>query len=160
MDDISHLNMSNCYRMSRDSITVMSGYWTVNWEKFHAPMCIISHVITHRLYMWQDLSKPATYAHNGKESFSSPIDSSINKLINCHNTTATSWLVCFFWGLFLGPVRRPQVLGCSLNATVWLVQAATLQKITTGLVHDVGHGCSYIFATFWVKWGLILGHFT
>ena len=35
-------------------------------------------------------SKPATYAHNGKERFSSPIDSSINKLTNCHNTNATS----------------------------------------------------------------------
>ena len=35
-------------------------------------------------------AKPATYAHNGKEHFSSPINSSIKKLTNCHNTTATS----------------------------------------------------------------------
>ena len=68
----------------------------------------------------------------------------INKLTNCHNTTAISWLVCFFWGLLLRPVRRPWVLGCSLNATGWLVQAATLLKITAWLVHDVGHGFSYI----------------
>ena len=97
-----------------------------------------------RSYMWPDLPKPTTYTHNGKERFSSPIDSSINKLTNCHNTTATSWLVCFFWGLFLRPVRRPRVLGCSLNATGWLVQVATLLKITTWLVHDVGHGFNYI----------------
>ena len=68
-------------------------------------------------YMWPDLPKPATYAHNGKERSSSPIDNSINKLTKCHNTTATSWLVCFFWGLFLRPVRHPQVLRCLLIAT-------------------------------------------
>ena len=94
--------------------------------------------------MWPDLPKPATYAHNGKERFSPTIDRSINKLTNCHNTTATSWLVCFSWGLFLRPVRRPRVLGCSLSVTGWLVQAAALLKITTWLVHDVGHGFSYI----------------
>ena len=94
--------------------------------------------------LWPDLPKPATYVHNGIERFSSPIDSSINKLTSCHNTTATSWLVCFFWGLVLRPVRRPRVLGCSLSATGWLVQAATLLKITTWLIHDVGHGFSYI----------------
>ena len=116
-------------------------------------MCIYVHkeaIVTIGPYMWPDLPKPATYAHNGKERFSSPIDSSINKLTNCHNTTTTSWLVCFFWGLFLRPVRRPRVHGCSLNATGWLVQAATLLKftiwlkITTLLVHDVGRGFSYI----------------
>ena len=95
-------------------------------------------------YMWPELPKPATYIHNGKEHFSSPIDSSIKKLTNCHNTTATSWLVCFFWGLFLGPVRLPWVLRCSLNATGWLVQVATWLKITTWLVHYVIHGFSYI----------------
>ena len=45
MDDISHLDMSNCCRTSRDSITVMPGYWTLNWEKFHAPIFNIGHVI-------------------------------------------------------------------------------------------------------------------
>ena len=40
--------------------------------------------------MWLELQKPNTDAHNGKEHFSSPIDSSINKLINYHNTTAKS----------------------------------------------------------------------
>ena len=79
-----------------------------------------------------------------EERFSSSIDSSVNKLTNCHNTTATRWLVCFFWGLFLRRVRHPRVLRCSLNATGWLIQVATLLKITTWLIHDVGYGFSYI----------------
>ena len=54
---------------------------------------------------------------------------SISYVTNCHNTTATSSLVCFFSGLFLRPVRHLQVLRCSLNATGWLVQAATLLKL-------------------------------
>ena len=144
MDDNSHLDMSNCYRTSRDSTTVMSGYWRVNWEKSHAPTFNISHVIPHRFHMWPDLPKPATYAHNSKECFSSPIDSSINKLTNSHNTTATSWLVCFIWGLFSRPVWHPRVLGCSLNATGWLVQAIVLPKITNWIIHDIGYGFSYI----------------
>ena len=98
--------------------------------------------------LWLDSPKTATYAHNGKECFSLSIDSSINKLTNYHNTTANSWLVCFFWGLFQRPVRRPRVLGCPLNTIGWLIQAATLLKITAWLVHDVDHG------------GLILDHFT
>ena len=37
------------------------------------------------------------------------------------------------------------LLGCVLNATGWLVQAATLLEITIQLVHDIiGHGYSYI----------------
>ena len=96
--------------------------------------------------MWPDLPKPATIhiRTQWQRTFSSPIKSSINKLTNCHSTTATSWLVCFFWGLFLRPVRRPRVLGYSWNITGWIVQVATLLKITTWLVHDVGHGFSYI----------------
>ena len=97
-------------------------------------------------HMWLDLPRLATYAHNGKEHFSSPIDSSINKLTNYHNITAKSWLVYFLWDLFLRPVRPPQVFKCSLNATSWLVQAVTLLKITTWLVHDVGHG---LFCILW-----------
>ena len=94
--------------------------------------------------MWPDLRKSATYAHNDKEWFSSPINSSINILSNYHNTTAKGSLVCFLWGLFLRPVRRPRVLGWPLNATGWLVQAATLLEITNWLVDDIGHGFSYI----------------
>ena len=44
-------------------------------------------------YMWPDLPKPATYAHNGKEHFSSPIDSFINKPTNCHNTPPDAFMM-------------------------------------------------------------------
>ena len=51
--------------------------------------------------MWLDLQKPATYAHNGKERFSSPIDSSINKLMITTPLPKVDWSayseVCF-WG--------------------------------------------------------------
>ena len=85
------------------------------------------------------MPKPATYAHDGKECFSPPINISINKLTNYHNTTVKRWLICFFWGLFLRPVSRLWVFGCPLNATSWLVQAAILLKIITWLIYDVGH---------------------
>ena len=71
------------------------------------------------------IAKTATYTHNGKECFTSPIDSSINKLANYHNTIAKTRVVFLFWCLFHRPVRRPQVFGCPLNATVlfwWRVQ--------------------------------------
>ena len=55
------------------------------------------------LNMWLDLPKPATYAHSGKEHFSSPIHRSINKLTNYHNTSAKfDWSAlseAYFWGL-------------------------------------------------------------
>ena len=38
----------------------------------------------------QLLPKPAMFAHNVKEWVSLPIDSCINKLTICHNTTAKS----------------------------------------------------------------------
>ena len=111
--------------------------------------------------MWQGLPKHTTYAHNGKEPFSSPIDSTINKLTNYHNTTAKRWQVYFSWGLFLKPFRCLRVLKCSLNAIGWLVQADTLLKITTWLIHGVGYGVNYnYFMTFWVQWDLTLDHFT
>ena len=75
------------------------------------------------IIMWPALPKPATYAHHVNEQFSPLMDSSINKLTNCQYTTAKCWQVCFCWGLFLRPVRRPRVLGCPLDATGRLVQA-------------------------------------
>ena len=93
--------------------------------------------------LWPALPKPATHAHYGKEQFSLLMDSSINKLTNYRYTSARSWQVCFCWGLFLRPVRYPWVLGCWLNATGWLVQAAILLEITTRLVYDIGHGFGY-----------------
>ena len=82
--------------------------------------------------------------HAIQECFSLPIDSSINKQTNYHNTTAKCLLVSFFWALFLRLVRYPWVLGCPLNATGWLLQAAILLEIAIWLVHDVGHGFIYI----------------
>ena len=75
--------------------------------------------------------------HYGKEQFLSSVDSSINKLsaplpnVDGSDFAETS-------------VRHPQVLGCPLNATGWLVQATILLKITTQLVDDIGHRFSYI----------------
>ena len=75
------------------------------------------------------IAKTTTYTHNGKECFTSPIDSSINKLANYHNTIPKTRVVFFFWCLFHRPVRRPQVFGCPLNATVlfwWRVQCTRM----------------------------------
>ena len=47
--------------------------------------------------------------------------------------------------LLLRFVRRPRVLGYLLNATGWLVQAATMLEITTRLVSHIGHGFSLLF---------------
>ena len=35
-------------------------------------------------------------------------------------------------------------VGCPLNATGWLLPAATLLEITTSLISDIGHGFSFI----------------
>ena len=54
-------------------------------------MCSIAVIYYTCIYMtgFAKTRNALTPAHNGKERFSSPIDSSINKLTNCHNTTAT-----------------------------------------------------------------------
>ena len=98
--------------------------------------------------MWPALPKPATYAHHVNEQFSPSMDSSINKLTNSQYTTAKCWQVCFSWGLFLRPVRRPRVLGCPLDATGRLVQATTLLEITIQLVDDIDHWFSYVLWQF------------
>ena len=122
-------------------------------------MVACSTAMTFIAHMWLGLPKPATYAHYVKEQFSLSMDSFINKLTKCQYTTAKCWHVCFCWGLFLRPIRCPQVLRCPLNATGWLVQATT--TLTTGLVDDIGNGFSYVcFVTVWVPWGLLVGHFT
>ena len=110
--------------------------------------------------MWPALQKSTTYTHYSKDQFSSSMDTFINTLINYQYTTVKCWWVCFSWGLFLSPVRRPWVFGCLLNATGWLVQAATFLEIATQLVDDIGHGFSYILWQFgWVQWGLFVGYF-
>ena len=100
------------------------------------------------MHMWPALPKPATYAHHVNEQFSPSMDSSMNKLTNCQYTIAKCWQVCFCWGLFLRPVRRPRVLGCPLNATGRLLQATTLLKITIRLVDDIDHWFNYVLWQF------------
>ena len=93
-----------------------------------------------------------------QEHFSSQIDSSINMLPNYCNTTAKSWLVNFFWGLFLRPVGHTRVLGCSLMPLISLYRQPPKNH------HLTRSWCRpwiYLyFVTFWVQWGLILGYFT
>ena len=98
--------------------------------------------------MWPALPKSATYAHHVNEQFSPSMDSSINQLTNCQYTTAKCWQVCFCWGLFLRPVRRPWVFGCPMNATGRLVQATTLLEITIRLIDDIDHWFSYVLWQF------------
>ena len=69
---------------------------------------------------------------------------SIAPSINYYNTTAKSWLVCFFWSLFLRPARHPWMCRCLLSITGWLIQAATLLEITTYLIDNTGHRSGYI----------------
>ena len=100
---------------------------------------------------WQIVTcfaKTSTCVYHVKEQFSLSMYGSINKLTNCQYTTANCWQVCFCWGLFLRPVRRPRVLRCPLDVTGWLVQATTLLEITTRLVDDIGHGISYVLWQF------------
>ena len=142
---ISHLHTSSHCRMSRNAIG--SGVWTLGSNSAiltNSNVYCESRDPSWSFPMWPDLPKPSTYAHHGKEQFSSWMDSSINKLTIYQYTTAKCSWVCFCWGLFLRPVRRPRVFGCPLNATGRLVQAATLLEITTRLVDDIGHGFSYI----------------
>ena len=132
--------------------TVMSSFLILttnpSWR-----LCVSTFTTEHFSYtrvpnMWPALPKPATYAHHVNERFSPSMVSSIYKLTNCQYTTAKCWQVCFCWGLFLRPVRRPRVLRCPLNVTGWLVQATTLLEITIQLVNDNGHWFSYVLWQF------------
>ena len=101
-------------------------------------------IISAMQHLWsQFVTGFAKTHHICAQCFSLPYDSYINKLTNYHNSTAKRWLVCFFWGLFLSAVRHPWGLGCTVNASGRLVEAATLLKITTWFVHDVGHRLIY-----------------
>ena len=81
----------------------------IELRSLHAPMYHNNTVSTlshfsdvHHSHMWPDLPKSATYAHNGKERFSSPIDSSVNKLIVTTPLPQVDWSAFFeacFWGL-------------------------------------------------------------
>ena len=94
--------------------------------------------------MWPNLPKLTIYTHNINKQFSQPMDSFTNKL-TCHPyNRAESSLVWFYWGLFLGRVRRSRVPGCSWNGPSFepglLGQVANQLKITTRLASYTGHG--------------------
>ena len=59
-------------------------------------------------------------------------------------TIAKSSMVCFYWGLIHGPAWRPRMLRWSVNGSNLPSQADRWQGITTGLVGETGHRCSYI----------------
>ena len=105
--------------------------------------------------MWLNLWKPTTYTQ-WQKLFSSLIDSSINKLITHHYTTAKRWLVCF---CFLG---LSDVHKCS--AVHWMPLVGLYRHYLADNHHLTLSRCKpwiYIyFVTFWVQWGHILGHFT
>ena len=111
-----------------DNVNTLTIFLPV-WLFVHKSLCsYLSKVICDQIC--QNL--PHSYAHNIKEWISSPINSSINKLTII---TTKSWLVCFYWGLFLRPVRHSWILKYQLSTTGWLVQAATLL-----VNHHVTHG--------------------
>ena len=107
-----------------------------------------------QINMWLDLQKPITYAHNGKESFSSSIDTSINKLTNYHNTSAKSSLI------YLRSISE----ACQMSTSVWVSiechRSACTGSHLAGNHHPTHPWIKLSFVTFWVHWDLILGHFT
>ena len=95
--------------------------------------------------MWPDLPNPISYTRNGKEWFSFPIDSFINKLLTTTpplpNVDRYSYSEACFWGL---SDLHEYILESSLNFTGLLVQGATLLEITAQLITDIGHECNYM----------------
>ena len=99
--------------------------------------------------------------------FLSKIDSFINKLTNSPQYYCQTLTNLLFWGFFFQrPARCLWVLGCTLNATGQLVQAAlnatgqlaqitTLLKTTAWIIHDAGHEFSYVLWHFECKGALM-----
>jgi len=79
------------------------------------------------------------HTHNDKADFSPPLDFYISELTINVCIIAIVSLVCFCWGLFLGPVRRARVLGWSSNGSGVNRQAPTQLEITTRLARKLGH---------------------
>jgi len=77
------------------------------------------------------LTKASFHTHNGKADFSPPLDFYINELTIHVCITAIISLVCFSWGLFLGPVWCAQVLRWSSNGSGVNRQAPTQLEIAT-----------------------------
>ena len=108
------------------------------------------------IQLWQDLQKGVLYAHNFKSQFSPPFDRYNNRLTAHACIIAKGSTVYFYWGLFHGPVRRPSVLGWSVNGSNFPGQTDSWQGITKQLSGKTGPWCSYILwhaelKTAWIK---------
>ena len=107
------------------------------WAKYINNICVVFVILRH----YTMLPKPTTYAHNSKDRFSMPINNSIIQLTNYYNTTAKSWLICFFEACLISEARQMSTSArISLNTTGQFVHAATFLKITTWLIYDATDG--------------------
>ena len=100
--------------------------------------------------MWPDLTKAGFDAHSKHAHFSPPIDGFIHQLTIDGYFTVHSSSVCFSRGLFLWPVWRPRVHGCSLNGPGAGWQVANWLKTSSKVDRGVRNGFSSIL------WGLQL----
>jgi len=103
-------------------------------------------------YMWPDLTKAGFHTQNGKADFSPPLDFYINELTIHVCISAIVSLVCFSWGLFLGPVWRARMLGWSSNGSGVNRQAPTWLEITTRLARKLSHQIGYYLWHLELKW--------
>ena len=114
------------------------------------------------LYLWPDFWKlPHNYPHNGKEWFSSSIDCSINKLNIYQNTTPNSWHSVLFLKLVSEACQMSMSNRMSIDHCHWLACIGSHLAGNHLWAHWRYTSWIYLyFVTFWVKWGLSLGHFT
>ena len=70
-----------------------------------------SRDLTWQYYMWLDLRKPGFHAHNDRPHISLSLDGCTIRLSFHASLSAKGFTVCFYWGLFHGPV---DVLVCSV----------------------------------------------
>ena len=88
-------------------------------------------------YLWPDLTKAGLDAHIKQIHFPPPIDRSIHGLTIDVYFTVHSSSVCFPRGLFLWPVWRPRVHGCSSNGPGASWQVANWLKMSSKVDIDV-----------------------
>ena len=98
-------------------------------------------------YMWPDLTKAGLDAHIKQIHFPPPIDRSIHGLTIDGYFTVHSSSVCFPRGLFLWPVWRPRVYGCSSNGPGASWQVANWLKTSSKVESILMSGID--LATFW-----------
>ena len=89
--------------------------------------------------MWLDLRKAGFHAHNGRSHFSLLIHSFTNRLTFHASLSGKSLPVCFSWGLFYRPVRRPRVCGWTSQHCGWPEQNLNWLGVATRLDSDISH---------------------